>query len=246
MNNETQFYIQSIQDVMSQRFPFFRPFSYGEVVAQSRCNVHGPNVFSLVLGECLYGEEDGPQGLLRVFIATEDHTLWLNDPSLSPFLPSVAPHQHRQSITLIPYTRNVTNVVFSDSPGTYGPYAVTPYCYMSPLLGKGGTFEPLADTAKLSKALWAECDVLQAPRFHPSDEIHTVSLPKGEPAVWCVVEDRRQINVCPATFSISPAHDEELRAWTPVGGYLRADAQILHDHINLLLGLSCFKDGFAF
>ena len=65
--------------------------------------------------------------MVRVFVAHENHTLWLNNPNVGTQM-SLGVHEHRTDITMIP----LFGMVFNVFPSPHGPIRnFVPYVFSS-------------------------------------------------------------------------------------------------------------------
>jgi hypothetical protein len=118
--------------------------------------------------------------MIRAFVCRPSHTLWRNASGLAHTL-SVAIHQHRQDITMVPVHGEAWNVSMCDGEDESLLHA---YEYDSQILDGVGGFRSHHERCYTSLRM----DRLDAPRFLRGQEFHTVYVPQGRTAAWLICE----------------------------------------------------------
>ncbi len=170
-------------------------------------NCHTRGVDSIVLRESPI--------MVRVFIANADHDLWKNHLP-EPF--SVGLHPHHCDIEIECIAGAIANVeprlsVMGDS--------FKRYVFESVLLGGGGGFryDDFFDYFNVT------LNFLQPKerRSLAAEEMHTIYVPKGEPAAWIVREGMENPGFRPICYS-----NHDLTKWTAPGLYVpMTDGEVL-------------------
>jgi hypothetical protein len=148
------------------------------VLSSSLINCHAVGMDSIVF------KESAP--MIRAFVCRPEHTLWRNEVlsscSSEHRIMSVAIHQHRQDITMVPVCGDVYNVFTG-----YGSddAVLHAYAYDSHILdGKGG-FRRYQDKAYCTTL---SMERLDNPKFLRGQDFHTVYVPRGQTAAWLICE----------------------------------------------------------
>lgn len=140
---------------------------------------------------------DKPGSTVRMFVATPDHALWLNDGHLQMTL---GLHSHHCDLVLHGLRGSFTNIIaMAADCETSRARFFSAYRYHSAILGTAGRFEALDTTSwfrlfprVLTKG---ESVVMRA------DDIHTVGVEQGKSAAWFVYEGKDDPNYKPVTYS---------------------------------------------
>ena len=138
----------------------------------SLINCHAVGMDSIVF------KESSP--MIRAFVARPDHTLWRNTPQMDRLF-SVAIHQHRQDITMVPVCGEICNVFFAGGDRSCFLYS---YEYDSKILdGKGG-FRSVSKEITVGLKM----EPLRVPKFLRGEVFHSVYVPQGTTAAWLICE----------------------------------------------------------
>jgi len=196
------------------------------VLEKSLINVHCKGVDSIVV-------KDAP-GMVRIFVARQDHELWRNDPDrrvsqvvipLGDDTWSVALHKHHCDVTLMPILGDVYNVM-----GTPNVQAETtlmrPYRYKTPIGSHEGKFE-LLDTTWINLHLMKY--PLTGPKFLKANIPHSVYVPKNRPAAWWIWEGAEDPNYMPTVWS-----NDELENFSFEGYNLPMTEERLQETLQLI------------
>jgi hypothetical protein len=138
----------------------------------SLINCHAVGMDSIVF------KESSP--MIRAFVARPDHTLWRNMPHLE-YSFSVAIHQHRQDITMVPIFGEICNVLFT---GVSRDKLLHAYEYDSQILGGKGGFRRVPKEVTVGLKM----EPLRFPKFMRGDIFHSVYVPQGKAAAWLICE----------------------------------------------------------
>lgn len=142
------------------------------ILAASLINCHAVGMDSIVF------KESSP--MIRAFVARPDHTLWRNTSHMDRQF-SVAIHQHRQDITMVPIFGEICNVFFAGGNRDCFLYS---YEYDSKILdGKGG-FRSVPEEITVGLKM----EPLRVPKFLRGEVFHSVYLPQGQTAAWLICE----------------------------------------------------------
>jgi hypothetical protein len=166
-------------------------------MGMSLINCHAVGMDSIVF------KESSP--MIRAFVCRPEHTLWRNDvpilPSWREPLLSVALHQHRQDITMVPVRGQIFNVFMAQSGKGGELYG---YDYDSKILSGKGGFRRIHGA--FSPAL--EIERLEVPLFLRGTTFHTVYVPRGETAAWLICEGDPNDRYSSACYTNDPKLDE--------------------------------------
>lgn len=148
---------------------------------------------------------------MRVFIATEEITLTLNERKDGPY--SVVPHQHSYDITLIPISGRVWNHKFiEDEFGDISLYSIEVYT----ALKDGVNSLDVKLTDPKIKQYRSETKLLTERTTMKAEEYHTVSCNAG--SRWLVCEGDRRIR--PLALSTFPGILMYAGLYTPMSDEL--------------------------
>lgn len=184
-------------------------------------NCHAIGLHSIVL------YQNGDM-LRRMFFTTKDHELHRN---WSYSNPSIAFHPHRFDITLIPITKNATNVILdtTEVPRENNGCTVAKWRYKSQLISGEGSFWKERDVSLKSMAIkhWP----MNVPRYMSADVVHSVFVPKSEEAAWIVEEGRPY----PDQYENIAYSNADLSSWSSDGLYQPMDEEEIFETIKKYL-----------
>lgn len=142
--------------------------------ALRNCHVRG--LHSIVLHE-------GSQGMVRVYVATSDHHLYLNDPS-KDWKFSLAIHSHHCDLQFVGLYGEAMHDTYALVPTPHGDFAAM--AYESQITGAAGaSLKPIGPRAFTRLLRSTPMTTKPAVRAH---ELHSVSLRPGAIAAWMVLE----------------------------------------------------------
>lgn len=179
------------------------------VASKSYLNCHVRGVHSLML-------IDHPGQRVRMFVATPEHEMWRNTPRYAGVTMSLGYHAHHCNLTIHAARGIVANV--TPKPGWYqvgNARGLGSYRYKSKILDESaGSFERLLP-AKIVEGV-ANIMYQGDTVFMTAQELHTVWVPKHQPAAWFVYEGKEDPAYDPITYS-----DEDLTKFDFTGMYVR-------------------------
>jgi hypothetical protein len=190
-------------------------------------NCHAEGLDSIVLSDRVSTN----RGLIRVFVARPEHSLWRNHPEPRPHgevLPvsmSIGMRSHHCDITMVPLFGDVFNVVETSEHHAMGRRILSPFMFDSAITGRG-SFTKGRDahwrfdlkTMRLIKTLAL-----------PANVRHSVFVPKGQAAAWMIVEGAEDPGYVPLTWS-----DADLTRMNFGGLYQRMTQARLDENLTLL------------
>jgi hypothetical protein len=119
--------------------------------------------------------------MIRAFVCRPEHTMWRNEAGLAHTM-SVAIHQHRQDITMVPVCGEAWNVFMGYC--LLGGMQLHAYKYDSQIMHGMGGFRSHHESCDTM----LRTERLDVPRFLRGHEFHTVYVPKGQTAAWLICE----------------------------------------------------------
>lgn len=188
-----------------------------QVLANSIANCHARGVHSLML-------LDEPGKRIRLFVATEQHELWKNEPGHVDI--SVGFHPHHCAITIEVVQGVIWNRILTLEPaGT----PLSKYLYRSKLRGEEPGFERIGTATGTTESFriqhgepYEDIDRMSA------NDLHTIHVRKGEHAAWLIYEGREDPNYQPICYSTAQFEDASF-----VGMYEHMSEQEIAEMIAL-------------
>lgn len=171
-----------------------------KVIINGIKDCHARGLDSVVLGQ-----ENGK--LRRAFIAHPHHDLWWENDLIS-----VGFHPHHCDITLEVVQGAIVNLNLEVGGNTASDYQLgnlSTFLYHSPIMKGGqGSFELLSGPQEygIEEVKLAEGDVYSL----KANAVHTIYIPKGQPAIWIVSEGEEDPEYCPKVYSNRDLRGEKL------------------------------------
>lgn len=156
------------------------------------CHTVGLDSISLIV--------DGGKPVVRLFVAREEHDLWVNDPALGQPL-SIGYHAHHCDITLDVVHGRLFNHI-----GRVGVHdgalqvRCGEYVFRSAIKDGGLGFARTGD-AVLSVGYGSQGIAEGSSVFMGAEEIHTVSVRRGDVCAWFVYEGRENADHIPLCYT---------------------------------------------
>jgi len=187
------------------------------IAARSLENCHVPGVHSLVL-------DATPGALVRMFYASVDHNLWLNETKDGKFVHemSLAMHGHHCDLDLVPVLgdfQNITTRVATDL--HQSDILLDSFMWTSYINTGTGKFEPTGTERLLKPVSNLYRDSRASMR---ADDLHTVFVERNTQAAWLVFEGREDPNYNAASYS-----NANLVNFTTHGLYHKATAKTVEN-----------------
>jgi hypothetical protein len=188
-------------------------------------NCHVKGVHSLSVGTTEEGK------LIRMFVAETHHTLWQN--SMTNFrkgVQSLAFHNHKSDITIIPLTGIVSNISFQPKNNHEDSFVFSEFIYHSAIVDSDAGYFSKTGSAFV---IGVQRQRLVQPLFLKANILHTVHVPKNTTASWLVIEsDDAESDANHLSYSVS-----DLSRWSLDGLYqLPTDQQVKDLKSKYLLG----------
>jgi hypothetical protein len=189
------------------------------ILSSSLINCHAYGMDSIVFKET--------QPMIRAFVCRPAHTLWCNEAGLAHTM-SVAIHQHRQDITMVPVCGEAWNVFMGH--GFLGPAQLHAYEYDSQILGGQGGFRSHHESCNTMLRM----ERLDVPKFLRGLDFHTVYVPKGQTAAWLICEGAPH----PCYTSLCWTNDAQLDVADFTGMYEPMTEERLAEDMSIIGGMA--------
>lgn len=140
-------------------------------------NCHAKGLHSIVLNQA----ENG--ALIRVFVAEENHNLYLNVPGE---MMSIGFHNHSRHLALVNLLGNAKNIIAKPCTSADAQMDLDEYSFKSKI--KTGAEINIIEKTGIRIPVRFEEQNLTSKVLLLGAELHTIYVPEGEKAVWLIVE----------------------------------------------------------